>query len=47
MDNCIPYHKFYKFIKEEISKLDRKINMKNNYSKSKYETVNFVFIFRL
>jgi hypothetical protein len=46
-ENCIPFHKFYKFLKHEIKKCDEKIYAKANYSKSKYETVQYIKFYKI
>lgn len=41
VENSVPFHKNYKFIKGEIKKCKEKINSKSNYAKKKYEAVNY------
>jgi len=44
LDNNLPFHKYYKFIKGEITKCKEKINSKHNYAKKKYEVVKYILL---
>lgn len=43
IDNCIPFHKFYQYIKSEVKKFTLQKNSKVSYNKNKLESVlNFI-----